>query len=216
VLLLVVCVCLLSGVLAILGWQLSIHSVDAEGDDSGEQTEEETQAFRNRDDRLVDIGSLVPGFGGMYIDPANPGVLNVFMLNVDDEEQLAKVERAIDAEFPDAIPLGGIVVVQGQYSIGQLKVWYDDVRAALARSRLAGNGLVGTDLEEDKNRLEVAVDSEELIPQIEELAAEAGVPSGVVRVTVRSRFRFLSAEPDAQTVRSRIRPVIGGVQTQGR
>jgi hypothetical protein len=184
------CAFLLLGVLGTLGW----YSVSAKGGDTEEKT------FRNRNDRLVGIGALVPGFGGMYIDPARPDVLNVFMLDVYDEDQLAEVERAIGAEFPDTIPSEGIAAVQGDYSIGELKAWYDDVRAAIAESGLVGDGLVGTDLEEDKNRLEVAVDREELIPQVEELVADAEIPSGVVRITVRSRMRFISSEPDAQTV----------------
>ena len=200
--------CLLVVALGVIGWEVS-----AEGD--GEEEEEEAQEFRNHDDRLVDIATIVPGFGGMYINTDNPNVLNVFLLDPDDEEQLAEVERAISEEFPNAIPLGGIVAAQGDYDIAQLKVWYDDVIAALVQSELRGN-LVATDLGEHNNQLEIRVDDEDVIPQVEDLVEGVGVPLGVVNVTIGKRFRFRSGpELSNHTVRDRFRPNIGGIQTRG-
>ena len=188
--------------LGVIGWDVS-----AEG---GDEEEEEAQEFRNHDARLVDIATIVPGFGGMYIDPDNPEVLNVFLLDPDDEEQLAEVERAISEEFPDAIPLGGIVAVQGDYDIAQLKVWYDDVIAAIVQSELRGN-LVATDLGEHNNRLGITVDDEDVIPQVEDLVENIGVPSSVVEITIGERFRFHSnPDPSNATVRDRF---IGRLQS---
>ena len=213
--------------LGVLGWQLGTRDVTA-GDNaplerfpshsgvSLGRDEEEHQDFRSRDDLLVEIGARVPGFGGMYIDPDSPETLNVFMLDTNDGEQLQAVEEEIQEKFPDAVPEGGIYPVQGEYGITQLKLWYDDIRKAIGTSGLVDGGLVGTDLEEDKNRLEIAVEHAELIGIIEELAAEEGIPPGVVRVTVRGPFRsFNGIALDAQTIRDKIRPVIGGVQTEG-
>ena len=70
-----------------------------------------------RNDRLVDIGNKVPGFGGMRLSPIDPAVLNVFLLNPEDEEQIDAVRDAISESFPGAIPPGGIQAVQGQYRI---------------------------------------------------------------------------------------------------
>ncbi len=212
--------------LGVVGWQLG--SENAKAGDSGSvqrtpsddlrqfgQNEEDPQDFRSRDDLLVEIGERVPGFGGMYIDPDRPEMLNVFMLDIHDEDQLQAVEEEIREKFPDAIP-GGIYPVEGEYGITQLKVWYDDIRMAIGSSELVDGGLVGTDLEEDKNRLEIAVEHSDLIAMVEELALEAGIPPGVVRVTVREPFRsFDGIDLGAQTIRDKIRPVIGGVQTEG-
>ena len=60
---------------------------------------------------------------------------------------------------------------------------------ALGQSEMVRNGLTLTDLEEDKNRLEVGVKSPDLIPQVEKLVAGTGIPAGVVRITVRGPFR---------------------------
>lgn len=213
--------------LGVVGWQLGTN--DAKAGDNGpiermpndnmgplSQDEEDRENFRSRDDLLVEIGVRVPGFGGMYIDPENPEMLNVFMLDVNDEEQLQVVEGEIRERFPDVIPEGGVYPVQGEYGITQLKVWYDDIRIAIGSSGLVDRGLVGTDLEEDKNRLEIAVEHPDLIGFVEELAEEAGIPPGVVRVTVRGPFRsFNRVGLGAQTIRDKIRPVIGGVQTEG-
>ena len=225
---------LLLGGLGVLGWQVNTDSAGVEGNGPGEQEQqiagpagqgegngEETEEFRDRNDRLVSIGESIPGFGGMYIDPVKPDVLNVFLLDTEDGEQQAEVAHAIEEEFPGAIPPGGIAVVQGDYGIAQLKFWYDDLRYALGQSELMFNGLTFTDLSEHNNRLTVGVSSEALIPRVEELAGEAGLPQGLVRVVVMGPFRQLNGsasdtqpEPNT-TIRDKIRPIIGGVQTQG-
>ena len=48
------------------------------------------------------------------------------------------------------------------------------MRPALTKSGLAGNGLVGTDLEEDKNRLEIAVKNEQYKSEAEVVVKDAG------------------------------------------
>ena len=207
-LLVVGAVFLLVAAQGVIGWEVS-----AEGD--GEEEEEEAQEFRNHNDRLVDIATIVPGFGGMYIDPDDPNVLNVFLLDPDDEKQLAEVEHAIGEEFPDAIPPGGIVAIQGDYDIRELKEWYDNAIAAVVQSELRGK-LVATDMGEHNNRLELTVDDENVIPRVNELVRDAGVPDGVVTVTIGEKFHFRSErDPSNKTVRDRFRPNIGGIETKG-
>lgn len=183
------------------------------GDKLGEtwiQSQQDVPNHRTRDDRLVEVGKEVPGFGGMFLNPDNTDVLNVYLLDTENAEQEAAVEAAIKDVFPDAIPPGGIQVVQGQYNIIQLNAWYFDMRLALAKSGLVGKGLVGTDLEEDKNRLEIAVEGEEFRPKAEAAVEKAEIPREAVRITVRGPFRMLST----QTLLSKIRPVAGGLQIQ--
>ena len=179
---------LLLGIIGVVGWPLHIQGANAPDEPPVE--ERETRTFRDRDDKLAEIGTSVPGFGGMYLDPTNQSVLNVFLLDTADAAAAAEVQEAIAAKFPDAITPGGIAVVQGQYTINQLKSWYDDdLLPALGQSEMVRNGLTLTDLEEDKNRLEVGVKSPDLIPQVEKLVAGTGIPAGVVRITVRGPFR---------------------------
>ncbi len=221
---------LLAGLTGAVSWQLA----SAEGDTPGQQVDEmedvedvhDTQGVgpvgqvreethRTADDRLVSIGATIPGYGGQYIDQANPDVLNVFLLDTDDEEQQrAAIEAAIRAEFPHAIPPGGIAIVQGDYSIIELKAWYDDVIFALASSGLVLNGMTFADLAEHANRIDIGVENEELASQVRELAAEADIPPDAIRVFVSEPVRFRNG-PSNATVRDRFRPNIGGIQTQG-
>ena len=164
------------------------------------------------------------------MDPTDQNVLNVFLLDTTDPQKVSNVQEAITAKFPDAVPPGGVVVVQGQYTITQLKSWYDDdLLPALGESEAVRNGWTLTDLEEDKNRLEVGVESADLIPQVKALVAQAGIPADVVRVTVRGPFRSFNSTSAGesvtqqaegiglyhQTIRDRFRPLFGGLQSEG-
>ena len=177
--------------------------------------------YRTPNDKLADIGEQVPGFGGMYRDPADQDVLKVFMLDTTNGQQKTDVAGAITDKFPGTIRPGGIEVIQGQYSMSQLTDWYRQVITAIGSAGILGNGFVLTDLEEDKNRIEVGVTSEKGVAIIETmLAGLPDVPREAVRVTIRQKMQFRTgsgsnAYTGSQTVRDRIRPLIGGIQTQG-
>lgn len=143
------------------GWQLSVHEGDGNkdilaqqgsgdegntdgtndddddaavpgGDDTNDGATTHETPHLNRDDKLVAVGNTVPGFGGMYFDPG-ADTLNVFMLDTHDSDQAAAVEQAIRDVFPNAIRSGGIRLVQGAYSIVQLKSWYDELRERISK-----------------------------------------------------------------------------------
>ena len=129
----------LLGILGVVAWQLDIRSANAQ--DEPPVGEEETRTYRDRDDKLAEIATSAPGFGGMYLDPTDQNVLNVFLLDTTDPQKVSNVQEAITAKFPDAVPPGGVVVVQGQYTITQLKSWYDDdLLPALGESEAVRNG----------------------------------------------------------------------------
>ena len=185
-----------------------LTGIMAQGDTPLPPSEDTDRKTAN--DRLADIGESMAGFGGMYIDSANPNVLNVFLLDTNDATQKEDAEDAIGNKFPGIIPSGGIVVVEGQYSMSQLTSWYVKVIEALTSANLDKSKLVGFDLEEDKNRVEIAVKDEDTVAVVE--AALAGlddVPRDAFRVTIRNGFRFRT------TVRARIRPVVEGIHLQG-
>ncbi len=214
------------GVAAALLWQLDPGAANARSDDDGEDA---TPVVKTQDDHLRDIAAAVPDFGGLYFDQSNPDVLKVFMLDTDDAAKKGRVRSAIEEAFPDSVPSAGIEVVQGQYGMTQLGGWYDDLRTRLASSALMPDGLAMTDLEEDRNRIEVGVTDESLVSKVNEVVSAAGIPSGAVRVTVRPRVQHTglrsaagldqslgeaspSVSQTTQTVQSRIRPVVGGLQ----
>ena len=127
----------------------------------------------------------------MYIDPANPNVLNVFLLDTDDATQKENAGNAIRDKFPGSIPSGGIVAVEGQYSMSDLSSWYEQVILALASSNVDRSKLVGFDLEEDKNRVEIAVKDEDTVAVVEAtIAGLDDVPREAIRVTIRSGWTF--------------------------
>ena len=88
---------LLLGIIGVVGWPLHIQGANAPDEPPVE--ERETRTFRDRDDKLAEIGTSVPGFGGMYLDPTNQSVLNVFLLDTADAAA-AEVQEAIAAKFP--------------------------------------------------------------------------------------------------------------------
>ncbi|MCE2501130.1 MAG: hypothetical protein J4G13_09740 [Dehalococcoidia bacterium] len=140
----------------------------------------------------MEVGVMVPGFGGLFFYPDQPDVLNVYLLDPEDAEQKAAVEDAINEVFPGAIPSGGIEVIEGKYSVVQLKAWYDDLRYALARSGLVGNGMILTDLHEGINGLEVVVEDERARAKVASIVEDAGIPPEVVRVTIGEPIREFS------------------------
>ena len=165
---------------------------------------------KSADDKLAEIGNTVPGFGGMFIDPANPNVLRVFLTDTENTTQKDNAETAIREKFPGSVPSGGVVAVQGQYTLSQLTDWYKKVIEAVVSSDLDTSKLVGTDLEEDKNRVEIAVKDEAAVAVVEAaIAGLADVPRDAVRITIRGVFQFRTS------VQDRIRPLAGGIQLQG-
>ena len=179
-------------------------------------------AYKTPDDKLAEIGVEVPGFGGMFRDPDNSDVLKVFMLDTTGQAQKADLADELSEKFPSAIRSGGIEVIQGQYSMSQLSAWYKEVLRAIGTGGIVGNGFVMSDLEEDKNRIEIGVDSEEAVATVEGiLSGLPDVPREAVRVTIRSRMEWKvgpgsNVNSGTQTVRDKIRPLIGGIQPKAK
>ena len=239
------------------GWQLSVHEGDGnkdilaqqgsgdEGNTDGTNKDYDDGVFpggdetndgattndtlhRNRDDRLVTVGNTVSEFGGMYFHPGED-VLNVYMLDTEDSDQAAAIEQVIRDVFPNAIRSGGIRIVQGTYSIVQLKSWYDELRERISKSELTNGEMHMTDLAEHENGIAIGMSNEELFTIVEGFAEEIGIPSGVVDLRVSRPIRWNKTTEDDDptstnpsedppsngTIRDRIRPVIGGVQTRG-
>ena len=99
------------------------------------------------------------------------------------------------------MPPRGIEAVQSEYNIIQLKKRYDDLRTALAKSGLVEEGLSITDMEEDKNLLEVGVESEQYFSAVQEAIDQAGGPPEVVRITARPRFKGFKTLRDRLGIR---------------
>jgi hypothetical protein len=127
------------------------------------------------DDLLLRVNERVPGFGGMFID--SEGRLAVYLL---DPVQLPAARSAIEAVFgPSTIPAAGIRALQGQYSILQLKEWFDR-----ANTLLEMPGVSMTDLDEGKNRVTVGVEDASKVRQVEQSVGKLGIPCEAVNIEV--------------------------------
>ncbi|MFQ5878724.1 MAG: hypothetical protein ACE5IZ_00905 [Dehalococcoidia bacterium] len=155
--------------------------------------------FKTLDDLLADVGVGEPSFGGMFRDPVED-VLYVYLLDP------SKKDRAIGAITnvfgPQRIPSGGVRVLQGQYSIAQLKQWYDPMH-----KQLTIPGVSATDLFEGKNRLWVGVKDIALQSQVEQELTALGIPREAVMIE-----EFGPIQPASHTLSSRFTNVPGGVQ----
>ncbi len=210
----------------LVAWQVDVVRVNAqEGSPAGEES-----SRGDHNDKLGSIGNDVPGFGGLYFEPGNEDILKVFLTDPEDADAAGKVSGAIAKEFPDAVPPGGIEIVQGKYSMSQLTSWYASLRRAIGAAGLVGNGLVFTDLHEGRNLLEVAVDSEDSVASVESAIANSGVPAAAVLITVTEPmaefgsmndgrgiglFNLGGVSMDHQTILDRFRPLFGGLRIMG-
>src|SRR5678815_2519074 len=102
------------------------------------------------DDLQNRVAQRAPAFGGFFVDPAT-GSLNVYSWNRTPTGVL-EVEGALRAVFGDALPQGKIQVLPGQYGFQELKRWHDSLNAVLSMP-----GVVLTDIDDAKNRLQVGV-----------------------------------------------------------
>lgn len=127
------------------------------------------------DDLLVRVNERVPGFGGMFID--SNGRLAVYLL---DPAQLPAARSAIEAVFgPSSVPPAGVRALRGQYSISQLKQWFDH-----ANTLLEMPGVAMVDLDEGKNRLTVGMEDASKVRQVEQALGRLGVPRECVNIEV--------------------------------
>ena len=128
----------------------------------------------------------------MRLSPIDPDVLNVFLLDPEDEEQIDAVRDAISESSPGAIPPGGIQAVQGQYRILDLYQWHNEVVAAISKSDWARDGMFFSDIQEGSNRAEIGVVSEEYVKNVNAILATMGhIPHAAVAVAASPGLKML-------------------------
>jgi hypothetical protein len=144
------------------------------------------------------LARSVPGFGGLFLDEASEPT--VYLTDVSQRD-LARRALAGVAEA-QGLDVARLRVRQGEFSYRQLDGWF---RRASPRV-LALPGMVWADLDEASNRVTIAVENPGAASQARALLAQLGVPSGAVRFEEAEPIRY------AATLRSRVRPVQGGLQ----
>jgi len=133
--------------------------------------------FKTLDDQLLEVDTLVPGFGGLYLDESE-AILYVYVVGQVDP---AVMERAIAQVFgPERIPQKGIKVLSGKYTIRQLMQWY----ILINRDILGMEGVAATDLDEARNRLWIGIKDESARSQVEVKLGQLNIPREAVAVEV--------------------------------
>ena len=109
------------------------------------------EALRNiAKDPMARIAERVPGFGGAFRDTDR----NIVYIYLQDASMKAEAERALTEEFgPDFLAGREVRVLKGDYSMDHLDAWYRTLSGAVSQVP----GIVYTDLDEGKNRIEIVM-----------------------------------------------------------
>jgi hypothetical protein len=189
----------------------------------------DTDALRGSvelDEALVEVGRVLPGFGGLWVDEdgvltvrvvgadaiADPGELEVLEGRVHDvlstvlgPDYLRQVGDASYTGEPggsETAAPAALRLVGADYDVLQLAEWRNRAEAVLGVPRV-----VLTDLDERRNRVTIGVESEEAREAVERALSAQKVPLEAVIIEVVKPIHFKS-------LRSRHRPVVGGVQVE--
>jgi hypothetical protein len=157
---------------------------------------------KTMDDMLVDVAKADPNFGGMF---TRENVLHVYSL--DPTQKSVATDAIVQTFGQKRIPENGVQMLQAQYSLTQLKSWYD----AMWPNVLVMSGVVYTDLKEGSNRLLVGVESTQANKAVEQELARLGIPREAVIIRQVEPFEVLLHED----LRDRIDPLQGGINIEG-
>ena len=164
----------------------------------------QTDEFETYDDRLAKVAKQVPGFAGVSFDL--DGTLQVYMVGQSgpaNEALTSLLDDVLAREIGGGVPLSsrGMEFRDAKYNFLELYQWQQQMTPEV----LAISGVVSTDIGEDKNSLQIAITNEKGTAEaVEEALSKLGIPRDMVEVNV--------TEPIEQYLRSRRRPLRGGLQ----
>jgi hypothetical protein len=174
----------------------------------------------SHDDQLALVAEQIPDFGGLFFD--EEGMLNVFLLEPSPNRE-GEVLEAVTAVFGDDILRRGhrperdengniipqldtqqttLKLIQGAFAIPQLLQTYDELDSVLGIE-----GVVFTDLDEERNRLAIGVEDEAAFERVQQALGELGVDRSMVIVEFDEADILYS-----HTIRGSFRPTVGGIQ----
>ena len=137
------------------------------------------EALRNiAKDPMARIAERVPGFGGAFRDTDR----NIVYIYLQDASMKAEAERALTEEFgPDFLAGREVRVLEGDYSMDHLDAWYRTLSGAVSQVP----GIVYTDLDEVKNRIEIGMYPRRWgREEMEAALATVDVPRGAIVIEV--------------------------------
>ena len=158
----------------------------------------------NYDERLARIAKQFPGFAGVSFDL--DGTLQVYMAGQSgpaNEALTSLLNDVLTSEIGGGVPLSsrGMEFRDVKYNFLELYQWQQQVTPEV----LAIPGVISSDIGEDTNKLQIAITNEKGTAEaVEEALSKLGIPRDMVGVNV--------SEPIEQYLRSRRRPLRGGLQ----
>ena len=164
-------------------WNVDFCVGDSEGpdchSDSGVVEPAAREALLNSlKDPMARIAERVPGFGGALRDPSQ----NIVYIYLQDASMQEDAENVLTEVFgPDFLAGREVRVLEGEYSMAHLDAWYKTMMAVVSQVP----GIVYTDLDEAKNRIEIV-----MYPrrggreEMEAALATVDVPRGAIVIDV--------------------------------
>ena len=129
-------------------------------------------------DPMARIAERAPGFGGAFRDSDQ----NIVYIYLQDASMKAEAERALTEEFgPDFLAGREVRVLEGDYSMDHLDAWHRTLSGAIYQVP----GIVYTDLDEVKNRIEIGMYPRRWgREEMEAALATVDVPRGAVVIEI--------------------------------
>ena len=129
-------------------------------------------------DPMARIAERAPGFGGAFRDSDQ----NIVYIYLQDASMKAEAERALTEEFgPDFLAGREVRVLEGDYSMDHLDAWHRTLSGAISQVP----GIVYTDLDEGKNRIEIVMYPRRWgREEMEATLATVDVPQGAVVIEI--------------------------------
>jgi hypothetical protein len=144
------------------------------------------------------VARAVPGFGGLFLDSSGTPVVYL-----TDLRQRAAAERALTGfTRSEGVSAPQLKVLKGDFDYLTLDGWLNRATPGA----LAVPGSVFIDLDEASNRVRIGVEDGTGEAGVKNVVARLGIPASAVIVERTAPIRL------AATLRSRIRPVRGGLQ----
>ena len=144
------------------------------------------------------VSQVVNGFGGYDLDAA--GRPTVYLL---DASQRPAAEAALSAFMESrGFSASDLVVRQGSFNYDDLDAWYRVLRPAV----FVVPGIVLGDVDEGRNRVRIGVSDAGAAAAIAAVVTQLGVPQEAVVIEQRAPIVAMN------TLRNRVRPLVGGLQ----
>ena len=157
------------------------------------------------DAEFTRLAKQIPGFGGMYYDRS--GRLNVYVTKsaagaaARGPDVVARLRSVGGAAVQRRLQSAAVTIREAKYDFAQLQSW----KASL-RKIFTVKGVVYTDIDEEANRIGLALTPGASRVAVERILRAANVPLGAVS------FRRMPEIRQLQTVQDRFRPVPGAAQ----